>query len=153
MARIVRTGDTPAKRRNAALRNCAELLRLLAENPNIAIGRFDGETQDMVAFLVFSLRDIHKTIEESAQAWDDRNYWKKAEELRERYRWSRTIADEIAGLAVEGNWNDVPSTLITLVPHLANVNVQQITRDADWWVGAMRALKRAEAEKTGLSSL
>lgn len=150
MSRIIRTGNTPAKQRNAALRNCAEVLRLLAENPSVAIGRFDGEAQDMVAFLVFSLRDIHKTIEESAQAWDDRNYWKKAEELRERYRWSRVIGDEVAELAVSGKWNDVPPALITLVPHVSNVNIQQITRNSDWWVGAMRALKRAEAEKTAL---
>jgi hypothetical protein len=142
MARIVQTGDTPAKRRNAHLRSCAEVLRLLALRPELAAGRFDSEAQDMVAFLVFNLRGIRETIEHSAEAWDDRDYWKKAEALRERYRWSRTAADDLETLALAGRWSEVPEKLLELLPHVADVTVRQQTRDADWWCGAMRALRR-----------
>ena len=67
-------------------------------------------------------------IEESARSWDDRNYWKKAEALREKWRWSRKAARELETLLVAERWEEVPPLLISLVPHFADVTVQQLTR-------------------------
>ena len=139
MSRIIQTGQTPAKRRHAHRRSCAEVLRLLAER---TAGGFDDEARDMAAFLVFNLRGIYATIDESAHAWDDKNYWKKAEGLRERWRWSQTAARELEALLRQDKWREVPPLLITLIPHFGDVTVKSITRDADWWCGALRALLR-----------
>lgn len=147
MGRIIHAGDTAAKRRHAHLRSCAEVLRLLAQNPALGTGRFDEEARDMTAFLVFNLRSIGETIEESAQAWDDRNYWKKAEKLRADWRWARFAADDLERLALDGGWAEVPPRLIALVPHFQSVTVTQQTRDADWWVGAYRALRKQAATR------
>jgi len=137
MGRIITTGDTPAKRRRAHLRSCAEVLRLLAEKRV-----FDDESKDMAAFLVFNLRGIYRTIDESAQAWDDKNYWKKAEALREKWRWTERAAGELADLVVKQNWHLVPPLLISMIPHLSDINIQTITRSPDWWCGARRALEK-----------
>lgn len=142
MSRIIRTGSTPAKRRHACMRSCAEVLRLLAQRP-----RIDDEARDMLAFLVFNLRDIYQIIDESAHAWDERNYWKKAEGLREKWRWTRTAADRLEALILAERWNDVPEMLLSLVPHFQGVTVTSITRDADWWCGAHRALVRQAKKK------
>lgn len=138
MARIISTGETPAKKRHAHMRSCAEVLRLLAQR-----SRFDDEAKDMAAFLVFSLRGIYETIDESAQAWDERNYWKKAENLREKWRWSRKAADDLEELIVKNQWSEIPTLLVMLVPQFSGVTVASITRDSDWWCGALRALKKA----------
>lgn len=138
MARIISTGETPAKKRHAHMRSCAEVLRLLAQR-----SQFDPEAQDMAAFLVFNLRGIYETIDESAHAWDERNYWKKAENLREKWRWARTAADDLEALIVKDRWSDVPPLLVELLPHFSSITVTSITRDADWWCGALRALKKA----------
>ena len=135
MGRIVRTGDTPAKTRNMHRRSCAEVIRMLAERHTI-----DDEWGDMVAFLVFSLRGIGETIEQSASAWDDRNYWKKAEALRHKWRWTDAKADEIARMIVDEDWHLVSNELIALIPHFSDVTITKITRGPDWWVGARRAL-------------
>ena len=148
MGRITNTGETPAKKRHAHVRSCAEALRLLAQHPALASGRFDAEARDMAAFLVFNLRGIYETIDESAHAWDDRNYWKKAEALREKWRWSRKAARELEALLLDQRWPEIPPLLIGLVPHFADVTVQQLTRDADWWCGAYRALQRQASETT-----
>lgn len=140
MSRIVNTGQTPAKRRHAHRRSCAEVLRLLAERR--LTDHFDREAKDMVAFLVFNLRGIYRTIDESAQAWDEKNYWKKAEALRERWRWSRTAAREIEAFILDDDWTAVPPRLVALTEHFQDVTVRSITRDADWWCGALRALRR-----------
>jgi hypothetical protein len=142
MGRIIDTGSTPAKRRRAHERSCAEVLRRLAERPT-----FDAEGRDMAAFLVFSLRGIYQTIDESAEAWDDRNYWRKAEGLRDKYRWAHLAAGELKEHLVAGRWDAVTNVLVGLVGHLGHVKITAVTRDADWWVGAYRALlKEASGE-------
>lgn len=151
MARIINTGETPAKRRHAHRRSCAEALRLLAERPALGSGQFDAEARDLVAFIVFNLRGIGETVEESVLAWEDRNYWKKAEDLRTRFRWSRWAAEELETLILEDRWTEVPERLVALFPHFADVTVQQLTRDADWWVGACRALRREAARRAEAS--
>lgn len=97
----------------------------------------------MTAFLVFNLRGIYKTIDESAQSWDERNYWKKAESLREKWRWSRIYADKLEECILMERWTDVPALLLDIVPQFSNITVNAVTRDADWWCGALRALKKA----------
>ena len=145
MARVIRTGDTPANRRRAHLRSCAEVLRLLAQRPDLAAGRPDLEAQDMAAFLAFGLRGAWATIVESANVWDDRGYWKKSESLRARWRWTERAAAELETLLLEERWAEIPDLLVGLVPQFADVTVGQITRDADWWCGALRALQRRAA--------
>ena len=100
MGRIVNTGQTPAKRRHRHRRSCAEVLRLLAKR-NLQ-GGFDREARDMVAFLIWNLYGIYRTIDESAQTWDEKGYWRKAEELRHRWLWSRDVARELEDLLRSG---------------------------------------------------
>ena len=135
MGRVIRTGNTPAKERNAHIRTCAELLRLLAEKDH-----FDDEAKDMAALFVFSLRGINATIESSADVWDERNYWKRAEALRNDWLWSRKAADDLALLIRRKEWEKVPGMLMELFPRFHQVNVVTITRDADHWCGALKAL-------------
>lgn len=138
MARIIQTGETPARRRHAHLRSCAEVLRLLAQRPT-----FGDEERDMAAFLVFNLRGIWQTIDESANAWDDRDYWKKSEALREKWRWSRTAADQLEAALLAERWHAVPPLLISLIPHFRALTITTLTRNADWWCGAYRALRKS----------
>ena len=142
MARIIHAGDTPAKRRRAHTRASAEALRLLAGRPALADGDFDAEARDLVAYLALHLRGIGETIEASAQAWDDRNYWRKSEKLRADYRWAPQGADALESLAVAGAWGEVVPVLLSLVPRFSDVTIAAMTRDADHWVGAHRALVR-----------
>ncbi len=137
MTRIISTGDTPAKIRSAQMRSCAEVLRLLAQRNG-----FDDEALDMLAFLIFNLRGIYKSIDESALAWDDRNYWKKAETLREKWRWSRTAAEKLTKSVRTKKWQVIPEILVGLVPYFSDITIVQMTRDADWWVGAYGALQK-----------
>ena len=100
----------------------------------------------MVAFLAHSLRGIYSTIEESAHAWDKRNYWKKAEHLRHEWRWSTQAAERLEKLIREDQWSAVPDELIALIPYFSGISISTITRDADWWCGARLALLRADRQ-------
>ncbi len=142
MSRLIQTGDTPAKLRHKNMRTCAEILRLLAQQAD-----FDEESHDMIAYLVFCMRDIYKTIDESAAAWDERTYWKKAEGLRHKWRWARLSADELEKRIKKGDWYELPHYLITLLPYFSGITVTSITRDSDWWAGAHRALLKGSSNE------
>ena len=151
MSRIIHAGDTPAKLRRAHVRSCAEALRRLATRPGLAAGVYDTEALDLAAFLAFHLRGIGETIETSAQAWDDRNYWRKSEKLRADYRWAPQAADALEADLLAERWEAVTDTLLALVPHFAEIKVGRETRDADAWVGAHRALVRRVAREAALA--
>jgi len=146
VARIIHAGDTPAKRRRAHTRASAEAIRLLATHPSLASGAFDAEAKDLTCYLALHLRGIGATIEDAAQSWDDRNYWRKAEKLRADYRWAPQAADRIEALVVADDWAEVVPELLGLIPQFADVTIAKMTRDADHWVGAHRALLRRAAK-------
>jgi len=137
MAITRKRGDTSANRRRQAMRSCAEVLRLLALRQQV-----DTEARDMIAFLAFNLRIIYQTIEESAAAWDDRNYWRKAEKLRHQWRWSKQTAQKLEQLLINQQWEDIPPVLISLIPYFEHITIDRLTRNSDWWCGAYSALLR-----------
>ncbi len=145
MSRIINTGDTAAKRRNAAMRSCAEVIRLMATQSD-----WTDESKDMAAFIVHNLRVVNTTIEESAQAWDDKNYWKKAEGLREKWRWTRVYADKLEKLLLNRQWDLIPEILITLIPKFGHIKIAATSRDSDWWCGAYSSLinKKKDAHES-----
>ena len=81
MSRVINT-DSTGKKRNQNMRTGAELLRHLSQKNTI-----DDEAKDMLALLIYCLREIDEGIDSSAQAWEKRDYWMKAEEFRQRWRW------------------------------------------------------------------
>ncbi|MEP7293422.1 MAG: hypothetical protein ABI835_16680, partial [Chloroflexota bacterium] len=72
--------DSTGKHRNQAMRTGAELLRHLSQKPQI-----DDEVKDLVSAMIYALREIDEGIDSSAAAWEKRDYWMKADELRVRW--------------------------------------------------------------------
>lgn len=134
MARVINT-NSPGKRRNAHMRTCAEILRHLGQQREVC-----QQTKDMAAMLVYSLRRIDDTVEESIRAWEKRGYWKKADDFQQKWWWSSLMADAIETLLRDGNWDSLPETLIKLYPHFADIQINKLTRDPATWSGAYSQL-------------
>lgn len=134
MARVINT-NSPGKRRNAHMRTIAEILRHLSQQRDI-----DQQTKDLVAMLVFCLRGIDQTVEESIRAWEKRGYWKKADDFQQKWWWSSLMADAIEKLLREGNWDAIPETMIKLYPYFADIQINRMTRDPADWDGAYARL-------------
>ena len=130
MARVINT-NSPGKRRNAHRRTIAEILRHLSQQRE-----FNQQSKDMVAMLVFCLRAVDQTVEESIRAWEKRGYWKKADDFQQKWWWSSLMADAIEKLLRDGNWDEVPETMIKLYPHFADIQINRMTRDPSDWDGA-----------------
>lgn len=135
MGRVVNTND-PGKRRNALMRDGAELLRHLMLQTTIT-----DDAKDMLAQLVYTLREVDGGIEESAKAWEKRDYWMKAEEFRSRWMWAGSTSDELANLIRREDWGVLPTFLIRLMPKYSDITVTKFTRDESLWAGAYQRFK------------
>ncbi len=134
MARVINT-NSPGKRRSAHMRTIAEILRRLSQQTEI-----DQQTKDMVAMLVYCLRGIDATVEESIVAWEKRGYWKKADDFQQKWWWSSLMANAIEELVRGENWDMLPETMVRLFPHFSDIQINRMTRDPQDWRGAHHKL-------------
>jgi hypothetical protein len=136
MGRIINP-DSAGKLRNQHMRTVAEIVRHLSQKQTI-----DDETKDMVATLIYCFREIDEGIEVSAEAWEKRDYWVKADELRQRWNWPGRLADDLLALVLAEGWNDLPARLVKIIPYVNDIKVTKLTRKPDEWLGNYARLLR-----------
>lgn len=117
------------------MRTIAEILRHLSQQ-----GDVNPQAKDMIAMLVYCLRGIDGTVEESISAWEKRGYWKKADDFQQKWWWSPLMADAIENILRAGDWDSLPETLMKLYPHFADIQINRMTRDPADWAGAYSKL-------------
>lgn len=136
MGRVINT-DSAGKQRNQLMRTSAEILRRLSQKTSL-----DDEARDMVAALVFLFRDIEEGIESSAAAWEKRDYWMKAEELRQRWSWPGRMADQLQAIVFQDNWQQLAPMMVKLLPYFTEIKITKLTRGESEWVGSLSRLLR-----------
>lgn len=129
--------DSTGKQRNQLMRTAAEILRRLSQKAEI-----DNDVKDMLAMLVYCFREIESGIDQSAQAWEKRDYWVKAEELRQRWSWPGDMADQIQAMLLDENWAQLPTLLVKLLPRFADIKITKLTRSESMWQGTYERLLR-----------
>jgi hypothetical protein len=117
------------------MRTAAEVIRRLSQKPSL-----DDETRDMTALLVYCFRGIDEGIDESARAWEKRDYWIKAEQFRARWAWAGQAAAKLEDMIRADAWEQMPVLLAGLLPHFAEIKITRFTRVAGLWDGAYRRL-------------
>jgi hypothetical protein len=138
MSRVINT-DSTGKQRNQLMRTAAEILRRLSQKTDI-----DAEVKDMLAMLVYCFREIEEGIDQSAAAWEKRDYWVKAEELRQRWGWPGDMADQIQAIVYQEDWGKLPTLIVKLLPRFADIKITKLTRSEALWQGAYERLMRAK---------
>ncbi|MBC8098490.1 MAG: hypothetical protein H7Y11_03530 [Armatimonadetes bacterium] len=134
MSRVINT-DGPGKKRNQLMRTAAELVRRLSQKSAI-----DDDAKDMLAMLVFCMREIDDGIEESSKAWEKRDYWMKAEEFRQRWMWAGKTADELKDILFREDWAALPTLMLRLLPQFAEIKITKFTRAESTWALAYTRL-------------
>lgn len=130
MGRVVNPNST-GKVRNQMMRTAAEMLRHLSQKQAL-----DEEARDMTALLVYCLRTVDEGIESSAEVWENRDYWLKADQLRERWGWSGHAAAQLEQMIRDDSWEALPGVMADLAEHFADIRVTKMTRSPDTWTGA-----------------
>lgn len=134
MARVINTNN-PGKRRNSFMRTSAEILRRLSQQKEV-----DEDTKDMVAMLIYCLRGIDGTVEESITAWEKRGYWKKADDFQQKWWWTSLMETSLTKLVETDDWDKLPEVMVKLFPHVSDIKINKMTRDPKEWEGTYRKL-------------
>lgn len=134
MSRVINTNG-PGKTRNQLMRTSAELLRRLSQKADM-----DDEARDMAALLALCLRQLDAGIDQSAAAWEKRDYWLKSERFRARWAWTGKHARLMDDLVRREAWEELPGALAQLLPHFEEVKITKFTRTPALWKGAFRKL-------------
>ena len=135
MSRITYSDGSPNQKRNSLRRAIAEILRRMSTKTS-----FDAESQDMTAFIVFSLREIAALVDKSASAWEKRDYYLKADAFRREWAWVEPSANRLQAALRDERWGDLPIELAQLAPQFSDVRVNQLTRPATLWQGCYKRL-------------
>jgi hypothetical protein len=138
MSRITRIDGTPTQQRNAIRRSIAEILRRLGEKKTI-----DADTKDMLAFIVFGLRSMDQSIDQSATAWEKRDYYIKADQLRRDWLWLAPQANRLEDILRTDDFSLAPIELAGLAARFSDVKVTSLTRSPALWQGACKKLLAA----------
>ena len=136
MSRVINT-DSAGKKRTQNMRTGAELLRHLSQKTAI-----DADVKDMVAMLVYCFREIDEGIDSSAQAWEKRDYWMKAEEFRQRWHWTGDAADELQSIVFADEWHRLPEMMVRLLPYFSDIKINKFMRKPSLWYGSYDRLMR-----------
>jgi hypothetical protein len=129
MSRVINTNN-PGKRRSYELRTIAEILRALGHKKEV-----DDEAKDMAATIIFCLRVVNETVEESIQAWEKRQYWKKADDFQEKWYWTTQVIAQIENVIRTETWNELPPIILRLLPRFADIEINKSMRSEKDWSG------------------
>ncbi|MBA3871558.1 MAG: hypothetical protein H0X30_20625 [Anaerolineae bacterium] len=134
--------DSTGKQRNQTMRTVAEILRRLSQKQVV-----DDEVRNMTAMLVYCLREVEAGIDQSATAWEKRDYWVKSEELRQRYMWVGDMADQLRAMIYSEQWTLLPPIMLKLLPRVADIKITKMTRDVTLWDGVYDKLMQEKPAK------
>ena len=140
MSRVVNI-SSPGKLRENHRRTIAEALRLLMCKRSI-----DEEARDLAATIVFSLREIAKTVEVTTAAWEDRDYYLKADRFRLEWEWVKPTAARLQEIITKGHWTELPAVLAQLAPRFADIRIAKMTRPPETWASAYERLMKESCQ-------
>lgn len=144
MSRIIHTQGTPTTQRNRLRRTIAEALRLLVAKP-----RVDQESKDLVALIIFALREIAENVDSSATAWEKRDYYLKADRFRREWSWIGPMERLLTNTVLYEQWDELPPLIAQLLAQFQDVTVNKVTRKSDLWEGAFQRLLEEQSPTRG----
>ena len=98
----------------------------------------DDEGLDLIAFIIIALIQINKTVEQSATAWEKRNYWIKADKFRLEWVWAIQYANTLEKILHDKNWGQLGECLVGISQKLKNITISSRNRIGEPWKGAYK---------------
>ena len=101
MSRLTST-ETPATLRR-------RLLKLIYSTSNELINQngLSSRSRDMAAFIVLSLTKVSSLVDQTAKAWEERNYWIKSDLFYKEWAWVTTNKEDLEHALVDDAWQTI----------------------------------------------
>ncbi len=132
MARIIRP-DSPARARSSIVATVREALAdpdRVADPDNLC---------DRLAYAGLALRELERSTEQTAEAWERRGYWLKADQFRREWRWAGQGAEAILAPLIKDDLEGARAAANDLLPRLPETSGMKPIGTR--WTGAYARLK------------
>jgi len=133
-------GVSRVVRRESASRARAKMLRGIAVTLQAMAGArgVGPEEMDQLAFLALSLEAIARSVDETATAWEKRDYWVKADRFRAEWSWVEPLRRRMAEALRGRDWNAALQATRQVAERVATVRLPKPRRGSRIWEGAWR---------------
>lgn len=132
----IKTTESGTTLRNRLAKSIVLAIRTLMQK-----GEPDKESLDMAAFVVLALEKIAESVDQSATAWEKRDFWLKADRFRMEWDWTLSYKTSLETAVLAENWAEIPLLLVQIASKLGSVEVAAKHRLGTPWVGAWKVLK------------
>lgn len=129
MSRLINP-ETPAVRR----RNIIKLLAAMpiCKDPD----SFKPQMRnDLLAFIILSLEEIEKTIQESTIPWEKRGFWNKADQLQKEWSWVGNVKYLLIHLEGHSGWEKWPEDLADFYKNI-KFDQNSLIKLKEFWEGS-----------------
>jgi hypothetical protein len=122
LGRIIHTTN-PTRQRNTALKKMASAIRKFS-----ASDQNDRQTTELAAELVISLQEIRDSVDHTAEAWEKRDYWLKADAFRRQWSWIDPYLSDLKNTLPPGNSADLRRRIADLGVKLNSEKIPSAVR-------------------------
>lgn len=136
MSRIIKP-QSASSRRKKIMQTVAHALNWAARS----LGE-KSDIKEVAAYAILSLRQITESVDQTATAWEKRDYWLKADKFRLEWLWAdRSLRRLEAALQAEA-WEELMAGFGELAGYLSHVKMPKKVRASQPWEGAYLAWSR-----------
>ena len=138
MTRIIRT-ESPASTRKKLLQALLIALRFHRQHDLT-----DAQRKDVYAFAQLTMRAISRSVDQTASAWEKRDYWLKADRLRIEWQWIIRSDASLETALHNDELATASEILESLEPHLNSISISKKLAKSTPWEGAWKRWKARE---------
>ena len=97
--------------------------------------------QDLTAFVIMALSEINASVARTAEAWEKRGYWLKADRFVHQWSWVSRAKHDLDTALSEADVAGIAQAFARLAPHLAQVASPRRLPSEPPWEGAWQVWK------------
>jgi hypothetical protein len=113
----------------------AQALRAVVQRAEVS----DDEAREVLAFLALSLAELNESVEETAHAWEQRQYWLKADRFRMEWAWIPRLLGRLESSLRDGDLDQSHRCGMELAKVLSDRHLRPRDSSASPWRGAWDA--------------
>lgn len=135
MSRVIKS-ESGSRERDRLLKAIVKSIRTLMSRSEPG-----NDGQDIVAFTVLALYQVHESVDLSISAWEKRGYWLKADRYRMEWEWCEELGKELHTAVNDNEWDRIIPLLIRIGEKLNHIQLPKRDRIGAPWSGAREVLK------------
>jgi len=139
---LLTSTESPATLRNRLLKlanfTSTELIKQKALN---------SKSRDMAAFIVLSLTKISSLVDQTANAWEERNYWIKSDLFRKDWAWVSDCREELEHALAENNWKIIIGVASAVLRNSNLAPKSSRYSHGEPWIGAWKELQSRQIKR------